>query len=180
MMKNLLFGITILAFLLHFAPASAKAGESLAVDNQHPISGLIADWHQFRAQLLSKTHQFDRVDLIHDGDLSRLPERLIGGWEGNQQEPGGYQLQTVLRLQRDHRFSYDYRISSGARQERWTFSGRWELRNQILMLLIDRSNYPGKQVHQVLFWRLLRLADSKLVYVRTGSKKLSALTRLTG
>jgi len=178
-MKNIIFGITILAFMLHFVPASAKA-EELPSANNHPISGLIADWHQFRDKLLSKTQKFDRDDVLHNAQLTRLPERLIGRWRISERQPGGYDLQTVLQLQPDHHFSYRYRVMAGTRQDQWHFSGRWELRNQILMLLIDNSNYPGKPVHQVLFWRLLRLGDSRLVYVRTGSEKLSTMTRMAG
>jgi len=178
-MKNIIFGITILAFLLPFAAARTRAGEPPSAD-KHPISGLIADWHRFRNELLSKTQKFDRDDVLRNLQLSRLPERLVGSWRISERQPDGYALQTVLQLQPDHHFSYRYRIKAGTRQDQWHFSGRWELRNQILMLLIDNSNYPGKPVHQVLFWRLLRLGDSRLVYVSTGSEKLSAMTRLAG
>lgn len=176
MMKNLIFGIIILAFLLPFPLASVRAGAP-AVDNYRPISGLIGDWQQFRASLLSKTQKYNQDDVINNKRLSRLSDRLIGSWQMQEQQADGYRLRTVLQLQRNHRFSYHHRIMSAADQDTWKFSGRWELRNHILMLLIDKSNYPGRTPHQILFWRLLRLDNSKLVYVRTGSDKLSTLTR---
>lgn len=179
-MKNSIFGITLLALMLHFPLASAKASEPAPPDNSHPISGLIGDWHQFRAGILKKTEKYNQDAVINYNLQSRLPEKLIGKWQIQIRQPYGYSLKTILNLNKDHRFKYQYFIKTDSEQERWMFSGRWEVRNQILMLQIDKSNYPGRTTNQILFWRLLKLGNSRLVYVRTGSDKMSTLTRLTG
>lgn len=179
-MKNVMFGITLLALMLHFPMAGAKASEPAPVNDSHPISGLIGDWHQFRAGILDKTRQYNQDATINSNTQSRLPEKLIGKWQNQIRQPDGYSLKTILNLNKDHRFNYQYLIRTGTDQENWTFSGRWELRNQILMLQIDKSSYPGRAPHQILFWRLLKLGHSRLVYVRSGSDKMSSLMRLTG
>jgi len=178
-MKNFIFGFSILAIIMHFTPAAARAGEPALADNAHPISGLIADWQRFRAGILAKTRKFDPDDVIRADHLSSLPESLIGNWKLDKHQTSGYVLHTVLQLKRDHRFHYHYQVKAGSVEDKWGFSGRWEVRNQILMLLIDKSNYPGKAAHQVLFWRLLKLDKSKLVYVRAGSGTLSSMTRVS-
>jgi len=177
-MKNLLFGITTLAVLLHFNPAFAKASEVVVAPDAHPISDLIDDWGQFRAGILAKTKQYDKYNDIKDSQAAMLPRTLIGTWSTeNHDDKSGNQLHTELNLKGNHTFTYKYHITAGTQQQKWAFSGRWEEKNNILMLLIDKTSYPGEAQNAVLFWRLLHIGKSKLVYVKTESDRMMAMTR---
>jgi hypothetical protein len=180
MMNKLIFAITTLAVLMHLNPAFAKASEpSLDID-AHPISGLIGDWDQFRTSILDKTKRYDKYNDIAASQFATLPNRLVGQWRAvsSPSKPGN-QLQTELTLNANHKFKYQYAALTGNLRQEWDFSGRWEVKNQILMLLIDQSSYPGEQRHDILFWRVLHIGDSKLVYVRSGADEMVALRKGT-
>jgi hypothetical protein len=181
MMKNILFGITILAVLTHMDPAFAKAQEVTVTRAAQPISALIDNWGQFRAGIIAKTRQYNRYNHIKPGQLATLPQALVGKWNMvNRRDHSGYRLRAVLDLNKRHHFRYTYQVKAGGTLQHWAFSGRWDVKNQILMLLIDKSNYPGEASHDVLFWRLLQIGHSKLVYVRSGADQLQAMTRQDG
>jgi hypothetical protein len=177
-MKNSLLSIITLVLLLHLNPAFASVSKAAMAADTHPISGLIGDWSYFRAGLLSKTKRYDKYSDIKPSQLSALPKILVGIWhmQSNPSKPG-YQLRAVLDLKANNKFSYKYVVLTGRTQQEWDFSGHWEENNQILMLLIDHSTYPGEERNDILFWRLLHLGNSKLVYVKTGSDEMIAMTR---
>ena len=177
-MKNFLFSITTLAVLLHFNPAFAKASEEVVAPDAHPISDLIYDWNQFRAGILAKTKQYDKYNDIKDSQAAMRSQTLVGTWgTENHDDKSGDQLYTELDLKGNHRFSYKYHIMAGTQQQEWAFSGRWEAKNNILILLIDKTAYPGEEQNAVLFWRLLHIGKSRLVYVKTESNEMMAMTR---
>lgn len=176
-MKNVLFGITILAALLYLNPAFAKARD-VTVMSPPPVTALINDWSQFRAGILAKTSKYNKYDAIRPSQLPSLASSLIGKWKmENRHDDSGYRLHAVLELAPDRHFIYTYQVKTGSSLQHWRYSGRWQLKNQILVLLIDNSNYPGEAKGDVLFWRLLQIGHSKLVYVRSGADELQAMTR---
>lgn len=177
-MNKLIFAIASLAVLMHLVPACAKASEPSVVDAAHSISDLIGDWNYFRHGILQKTKQFDKYSDIRDSQLATLPHTLVGSWS-TESHPNisGYQMQSGLSLHADNTFNYDYVVLSGNIRQVWGFSGHWEVKNRILMLLIEHSTYPGEQKHDVLFWRLLHVGDGELVYVRSGTKQLVSMTK---
>lgn len=180
-MKNVIFGIMILAVLTHIDPASAKAREVTVTNAAQPIAGLIDDWSQFRAGIIARTSRYDKYNDIKPGQLASLPQRLVGKWNMvNRHDHSGYKIHAVLDLKKDHRFSYHYLFKAGSSLQHWAFSGQWEVKNQILMLLIKQSNYPGEASDDVLFWRLLHIGNTRLVYVRTGADQMQAMTRQDG
>lgn len=180
-MKKHIFAVTIFAVLMHQAPAIAKASEAAMTTNAHPISGLIGDWSTFRAGILDKTKQYDKYSDITNPQLASLPTTLIGHWQ-TQSRPDkpGNPLQTELSLKPNQTFTYQFVALTGNTRQQWQFSGRWEVKNGILMLLIDHSTYPGEEKHDILFWRLLHVGHSKLVYVRSGADEMMAMTRGRG
>ncbi len=176
-----IFAITIIAVLMHQAPVFAKASEPAMVNNSHPISGLIGDWHSFRANILAKTKQYDKYSDITKQQLIELPTSLVGRWQTQSRpDKAGNPLQTGLVLRPDKTFTYQFVALAGKSRQQWQFSGRWEAKNGILMLLIEQSTYPGEQVHDVLFWRILHVSQHKLVYVRSGAGDMMAMTRSIG
>lgn len=180
-MKRHIFAVTIFAVLMHQAPAFAKASEPAITTHSHPISSLIGNWPDFRASILDKTKQYDKYSDITNRQLAALPATLLGHWQ-MQSRPGtpGNRLQTKLTLKPNNLFTYQFVAVAGNTRQLWQFSGRWELKNRILMLLIDHSTYPGEQKHDVLFWRLLHVGQHKLVYVRSGAGDMMTLTRDAG
>jgi hypothetical protein len=178
MMNRLIAAITTLVVLMYMSPVFAKANEPAVETDAHPISSLIGDWTQFRAGILDKTRQFNKYSDLKASELPLLPHSLIGRWqtETNPSTPGN-RLHTKLTLNANHTFRYDLVALTGPLRQQWHFSGKWEVKNQILMLLIDHSTYPGEQVHDILFWRLLHVGGAKLVYVRSGADEMVAMTK---
>lgn len=177
-MKHSLFSIITIAMLMHLNPAFATLSKAASVSDAHPISSLIGDWSDFRANILTKTKRYDKYSDINETQVAALPKTLVGTWQmqSNPAKPG-YQLHTELKLAPDNQFAYKYVVMAGDTRQEWDFSGHWEVKDQILMLLIDRSTYPGEDKNEVLFWRLLHLGKSKLVLVKTGANEMLALTR---
>lgn len=177
-MKQIIVGITLLAVLTQFSPAHANVSTQSSGQRHLPVTGLIGDWAQFQAGILAKTSQYDRYNSIRPDQVAQLPQTLIGKWTLHDAHDGsGYRIHAVLALKPDHRFVYHYRIRSGAEQDAWHYSGQWQVKNRILVLLIKRSDYPGEAVDDVLFWRLLRVGQHSLVYVRSGVNRMQAMTR---
>lgn len=177
-MKNYIFAIITLFTLMYLNPALAEISQATLATGSHPISGLIGDWYQFRANLLAKTKQYDKYSDIKDNQVSALPGRLVGSWrmQSNPKKPG-YQLHAKLNLKANNTFTYQYQMVAGPTLQEWDFSGQWDEKNKILMLLIDKSTYPGEEKHDILFWRLLHIGKSRLVYVKTGADKMFAMKR---
>ena len=180
-MNKLILTVVSLAALLHLAPVYARSSEPRLTSEAHPISSLIGDWHQFSSGIMQKTRKYDKDSDILDSQLTGLPRALIGTWRTQSQpaKPGNL-LQTELTLKANHKFNYRYVVLTGAMQQAWTFAGTWEVKNRILMLLIQHTSYPGEQKDDILFWRLLHVGASRLVYVRTGADEKVALTRGAG
>lgn len=180
-MKNLIFGITFLAVLTHINPAYAKA-DTVSVENStQPVTALINNWSQFRAGIIARTSRFDKYSDIKPAQLPILSQALTGRWDMvNRSGNSGYQIHAVLDLKKNHRFAYDYQLEAAHSKQDWAFSGKWQEKNKILMLLINKSSYPGEASGDVLFWRLLRVGHSSLVYVRTGAQQMQAMTRESG
>lgn len=180
-MKIIIFGITILAVLTYINPAYAKAREVTVKSAEQPIAGLINDWHQFRASLIARTSQFNKYNDIKASQLATLPQALVGKWNMRKHhDNSGYKLSAVLDLRKNHKFSYFYQVRTGSSQQQFSFSGNWEVKNQILILLINQSNYPGEARHDVLFWRILHIGNANLVYVRSSADQLQAMIRQHG
>jgi hypothetical protein len=180
MMKKQIFVTIVFAVLMYQPPAFAKASEPVMAPDAHPISGLIGDWPEFRAGILDKTKQYDKYSDITQRQTSALPTTLVGYWQmvSRPNKPGD-QFQTVLTLKANNTFRYEYTALADHSRQQWQFSGQWEVKNRILMLLIDHSTYPGEQPHDILFWRILHVSHAKLVYVRSGANELMAMTRRT-
>jgi hypothetical protein len=178
MMNKIILAMTSLAFLMHLGPALAKPGEYALANDKHPISSLIGDWPKLRAGILDQTKQYDKYSDIKDSQISALPRILIGRWQTQTHTTkAGNQLHNTLDLEANHEFSYHFVALTGTTRQAWDFSGTWEVKNRILMLLIQHSSYPGEQKHDILFWRLLHADHAKLVYVRTDSRELVAMIR---
>lgn len=177
-MKNIIFGITILAVLTQINPAYANA-KAVTVNNAgQAITGLIGDWSQFRAGIIAKTSRYDKYNDIKPGQLATLSQTLVGKWNMvNRHDHSGYRIHAVLDLKKNHHFTYHYQLMAGGSRQHWRFSGHWDVKNQILVLLINQSTYPGEAPHDVLFWRLLQIGNGKLVYVRSGADRMQAMMR---
>jgi hypothetical protein len=181
MMRKVIFGITILAVLTHINPTYAKAREARVESSAQPITALISDWSQFRAGIIAKTSQYDKYSNIKPGQLPGLRQSMIGKWNMvNSADDSGYRIHAILDLKKHHRFTYDYRIKAGNASQDWAFSGRWQEKNKILMLLISKSSYPGEASGNILFWRLLQIGHDKLVYVSSSMDRMQAMTRGSG
>lgn len=179
-MKNLIFGITILAVLTHINPVYAKAKQVSVEKAAQPVTGLINDWSRFRAGLIARTSQFDKYSEIKPSQLPTLPQDLTGKWNMiDQHDNSGYRIHAVLDLKKNHHFTYDYRIKAANSMQDWAFSGKWQEKNKILVLLVKKSSYPGEASGDVLFWRLLQIGHSRLVYVRTTAHQMQAMRRVT-
>jgi hypothetical protein len=178
-MKSALFLIVSLAMLITQVPAFATVRQTAAVHELHPISSLIGDWEYFRSHILAKTRRYDAYSDINPRQLTGLDKTLVGRWhrQSNPMKPG-YRLRTQLELTADHQYRYQYVVMSGDARQEWHFSGRWEVKDQILMLLIQHSTYPGENEHAVLFWRVLHLGQTRLVLVKTGANEMLAMTRV--
>jgi hypothetical protein len=179
-MKNSLISIITLAMLMHLHPAFASVSAAAPSSDAHPISSLIGDWSDLQKNILSKTKSYNKYSDIKLSQVAALPQALVGTWrkQSNPAKPG-YQLETRLNLAADNKFTYQLVIMSGDSRQEWDYSGDWEVKDKILMLLIDHSTYPGEDKHDVLFWRLLHLGKSKLVYVKSGANELFAMNRVT-
>jgi len=181
MMNKQIFAVTIIAVLMHQAPALAMASEPATVNNSHPISSLIGDWGDFHTNILAKTKQYDKYSDITKQQLTALPTTLVGHWQSQSRsgKPGN-RLQTELTLKPNKTFTYRFVALAGKSRQQWQFSGKWEEKSGILMLLIEQSTYPGEQKDDVLFWRLLHVDQHKLVYIRSGAGEMMAMTRGVG
>lgn len=94
----------------------------------------------------------------------------------NRHDDSGYRIHVVLDVESSHHFSYMYQIKAEGSSQHWAYSWRWALKNQTLMLLLDKSNYPGENKDDVLVRHLLQIGHSKLVYVRSGADELQVMT----
>ena len=177
-MKRSFYSIVTLVVLMHLTPVFALASKAATPIDAHSISNLIGDWSEFRTNILSKTKHYDKYSDINDSQIATLAKTLVGTWrmQSNPAKPG-YQLHTELDLTADNKFAYKYVVMTGDTRQEWDYSGHWEVKDQILMLLIDHSTYPGEDKHEILFWRLLHLDNSKLVFVKTGANELVAMNR---
>lgn len=97
----------------------------------------------------------------------------------SQHDNSGYKIRAVLNMKKDHYFVYHYQLAAGGAKQDWAFSGKWQEKNKILVLLIRKSSYLGEERGGILFWRLLQIGHSHLVYVRTAAVEMQAMRRVT-
>jgi len=177
-MIKIRFVITILAILLYEIPVFAMANKPIAANETHPITSLIGDWHAFQSNILNRTQQFNHYSDMSQKKWAALPTRLIGHWQtqSSDNQPGN-QLQSDLNLSSDRSFTYKLVETTGKTRHQWQFSGDWEVKDSILMLRINRSNYPGEQKQDILAWRLLHVGNHRLLFVRAAAGQMVAMSR---
>jgi len=178
MMNKIRFAITTLAILSVLTPAFAMANKPIVANETHPITGLIGDWHAFQSNVLNRTQQFNHYSDMSQKQWAALPATLVGHWQtqSSNSQPGN-QLQTDLNLGPDRTFTYKLVETMGTTRHQWQFSGEWEVKNDILLLLINRSNYPGEQKQDVLAWRLLHVGNHSLLFARSAAGQMVAMSR---
>lgn len=174
------FVITILAMLLYEIPVYAMANKPVIANEAHPITSLIGNWHAFRSNILSRTQLFNHYSDVSQKQWASLPVSLVGHWKTQSADSqAANQLQFDLNLGADRKFTYKLVEATGAKRQQWQFSGDWEVKNNILMLRINHSNYPGENKQDILAWRLLHVGHQRLLFVRTAAGQMVAMSRNT-
>jgi len=177
-MRNLIFVVTALVVMLQLRPVFAKAAEPAVFAAAHPVSDLIGDWPHFRTAIMTKTKRYDKYSDIKANAVRLLPDRLLGTWRmASKPNKPGYQQHAQLNLKPHQRFTYKYVLTAGKSQQEWDLGGQWEVKNRILMLLVDSSSYPGVAKNEILFWRLLHVDHARLLFVRSGADEMVSMTR---